>query len=149
MKIFVTGGTGFIGKHFIRTLHNTKHEMLCLVRETSNVEELKKMGVEFIRGDVTDKNSFQEGMSSCDWVVNLANLFEFWVPNRKSYIEVNVKGTRNVMEAAIATGISKIVHVSTVAVFGNAEWPVAENSELGSMCFSEYARTKREGDLVV
>ncbi|KPJ61575.1 MAG: hypothetical protein AMJ46_00240 [Latescibacteria bacterium DG_63] len=149
MKIFVTGGTGFIGKHLVRRLSQTEHEIVCLVRETSDIRALQDANVGLVRGDVTDKDSLLKGMAGCDWVVNLANLFEFWVPNRKAYQEVNVEGTRNVMEAAIATGSLKIVHVSTAAVFGNAKWPVTEASEMGPKCFSEYARTKREGDLVV
>ena len=149
MKIFVTGGSGFIGKRFVRRLRDTEHEILCLVRETTDVRALQDAGISLTRGDVTDKDSLLRGMRGCDCVVNLANLFEFWVPDRRAYQEVNVNGTRNVMEAAIATGISKIVHVSTAAVFGNAEWPVTEASEMGPVCLSEYARSKRDGDAVV
>jgi dihydroflavonol-4-reductase len=149
MKVFVTGGTGFIGKNFVHRLGETGHEAMCLVRETSDVRELEKAGVEMIRGDVTNKSSLVKGMDGCDWAVNLANLYEFWMPDRGEYYEVNVTGTRNVMEAAVETGISKIVHVSTAAVFGDAAWPVTESSEMGPMCFSEYARTKREGDIIV
>lgn len=149
MKIFVMGGTGFIGRRFIRRLSQTDHDALCLVRETSDVHELQRAGIGIVRGDVTDRNSLLAGMDGCDWAVNLANLYEFWVPDRRAYHDVNVTGTRNVMEVAIETGISKIVHVSTVAVYGDAGWPVTEASEMGPRCFSEYARTKREGDLVV
>lgn len=149
MKIFVTGGTGFIGRQFIRRLRWTDHEALCLVRDTSDVRELEQAGIRMVRGDVTDKSSVMAGMDRCDWAVNLANLFEFWVPDRHAYHDVNVTGTRNVMEAAIETGISKIVHVSTMAVYGDAQWPVTETSEMGPRCFSEYARTKRAGDLVL
>jgi dihydroflavonol-4-reductase len=149
MRIFVTGGTGFIGRQFMRRLGGTGHETRCLVRATSDVRELQQAGIGMIQGDVTDKSSLLVGMDGCDWVVNLANLFEFWVPDRRAYHDVNVKGTKNVMEAAIEKGISKIVHVSTMAVYGDAEWPVTETSEMGSRCFSEYARKKREGDLAV
>jgi len=149
MKTFITGGTGFIGKRFVQRVSKADHEIFCLVRETSDVRMLQEAGVRLVRGDVTDKKSLLNGMRNCDWVVNLANLFEFWVPNRQAYHEVNVNGTRNVMESAMATGASKIVHVSTAAVFGNAKWPVTEASEMGPVCFSEYAQTKREGDLVV
>ncbi len=149
MKIFVTGGSGFIGKRFVRRLRDTEHEILCLVRETTDVRALQDAGISLTRGDVTDKDSLLRGMRGCDCVVNLANLFEFWVPDRRAYQEVNVNGTRNVMEAAIATGIQNSVHVSTAAVFGNAEWPVTEASEMGPVCLSEYARSKRDGDAVV
>jgi dihydroflavonol-4-reductase len=149
MKVFVTGGTGFIGRHLVRRLAAADHEVVCLVRERSDVTPLRQAGVAWVGGDVTDRSSLTDGMAGCDWAVNLANLFEFWVPRRRAYFEVNVEGTRNVMEAALEAGIAKIVHVSTAAVFGDAEWPVTEESEPGPRCFSEYARSKREGDLAV
>ncbi|MCK4813817.1 MAG: NAD-dependent epimerase/dehydratase family protein, partial [Candidatus Marinimicrobia bacterium] len=123
MKIFVTGGTGFIGTHLIRRLKETQYELYCLARVTSQVEKLEEAGAIVIRGDVTDKQSLLSRMRGCEWVVNLANFYEFWTPKRRIYHDVNINGTRNVMEAAIETGISKIVHVSTTAVYGNAEWP--------------------------
>jgi dihydroflavonol-4-reductase len=149
MKAFVTGATGFIGRHFVRELRKSGHEVLCLVRPTSDVRTLQGADVDLVPGDVADKDSLLSGMNGCHYVVNLANLYEFWVPNPRSYQEVNVIGTRNVMEAALEIGIPKIVHVSTVAAFGNANWPVNEASEPGPHCFSEYARSKRRGDAVV
>jgi dihydroflavonol-4-reductase len=149
MKTFVTGGTGFIGTHVVRKLREKGHELHCLVRKTSDVTALQEMGASLIRGDVTDKESVLSGVSGCEWVVNLANLFEFWVRDRRAYHAVNVEGTRNVMEAARSAGVSKVIHVSTLAVYGNASWPVTEDSELGPECFSEYACTKRAGELLV
>jgi len=62
MRIFVTGGTGFIGSYVIKHLVQVNHEPVCLVRPTSNTSELKKMGVELATGDVTSKDSLCEGM---------------------------------------------------------------------------------------
>jgi len=148
MKIFISGATGFIGSSLVKRLAQTKHEMICLARESSDVQFLIEAGVTVFIGDVTDKASLLQGMEGCDWVVNLANFYEFWTPDRRLYHDVNVDGTRNVMEAALAKKVSKVLHVSTAAVFGNAGWPVTEASEMGARCFGEYARTKREGDLI-
>ncbi len=148
MKIFITGATGFIGSRLVKRLAQTKHEMICLARESSDVQFLIEAGVTVFIGDVTDKASLLQGMEGCDWVVNLANFYEFWTPDRRLYHDVNVEGTRNVMEAALAKKVSKVLHVSTAAIFGNAVWPVTEASEMGARCFGEYARTKREGDLI-
>ncbi len=148
MKIFITGATGFIGSSLVKRLAQTKHEMICLARESSDVQFLIEAGVTVFIGDVTDKASLLQGMEGCDWLVNLANFYEFWTPDRRLYHDVNVNGTRNVMEAALAKKVSKVLHVSTAAVFGNAGWPVTEASELGARCFGEYAKTKREGDLI-
>jgi dihydroflavonol-4-reductase len=148
MKIFVTGGTGFIGTHLIRRLLDTDHELVCLARKTSNTEFLKDSGVEIFIGDVTDKSSLQKGMEGCEWLIHLASSFVFWVPNNKVYHEVNVTGTRNAMECALENGLSKVVYVSTAAVYGNADKPTTEETPVGTVRASKYVRTKYEGDLI-
>jgi dihydroflavonol-4-reductase len=149
MKIFITGATGFIGTHLVKRLVQTKHELYCLVRKTSNISELDKPGVTLITGDVTDKHSLLKGMKGCDWVVNLANIYSFWEPDNQVYKKVNVEGTRNVMESALETGISKVLHVSTVGIYGKPkDSPFTEESQVGPVRFSQYCQTKYEGDLV-
>jgi dihydroflavonol-4-reductase len=148
MKIFVTGGTGFIGTHLVKCLSETEHELVCLARETSDVSTLKELGVTIALGDVTDKESLLRGMQGCDWVANLANLFLFWVPDEQVYTDVNIEGTRNVMESVLETGISKVVHVSSGAVWGKASWPISEETPMGAPRASQYARSKYEGDRI-
>jgi dihydroflavonol-4-reductase len=149
MKIFITGGTGFIGKHLVKRLAQSEHKLVCLVRESSDTAGLKEQGAAVVRGDVTDKNSVVQGMKDCQWVINLANIYSFWEPRKQVFTEVNIEGTRNVMEAALETGVSKVVHVSTAGVYGKpAECPFCENDPVGPVRFSEYFRTKYEGDLI-
>jgi dihydroflavonol-4-reductase len=151
MRIFVTGGTGFIGTHLVRCLVETKHKLVCLARESSDVSTLRELGVTIAPGDVTDKGSLVRGMQRCDWVAHLANLFLFWVPDKPVYTDVNVEGTRNVMEAALEAGVSKVVHVSSAAVWGRtdmADWPISEETPVGAQRASQYARTKYEGDRI-
>jgi len=149
MKVFVTGGTGFIGGRVVRLLAETGHQAHCLVRATSDTRALRDLGARLVQGDVADRECLLDGMRGCDVVVHLANLYEFWVRDRRAYREVNVDGTRHVMEAVLEAGVPKVVHVSTMAVFGNASWPVTESSEMGPVCFGAYACSKREGDAVV
>jgi dihydroflavonol-4-reductase len=149
MRIFVTGGTGFIGTHLVKCLAETEHELVCLTRKSSDASALKQLGVTVAVGDVTDKGSLLRGMQGCDWVANLANLFVFWVPDKQIYQDVNVEGTRNVMEAALEVGISKVVHISTVAVWGQVGAVISEDTPMGMQRASEYARTKYAGDLIV
>lgn len=147
MKIFITGATGFIGTHLVRRLASAGHQMRCLARRTSRTETVREVGAAAVPGDVTHKDSVLAGMSGCDAAVNLANFFEFWAPDPRIYRDVNILGTRNVVESAIAAGVSKVIHVSTVAIYGNATWPITEVSEVGARCPSKYAQTKRAGDL--
>jgi dihydroflavonol-4-reductase len=149
MKTFITGATGFIGTHLVKRLAQTEHELCCLVRKTSDVRGLKELGVAIITGDVTDKDCLLEGMRGCDWVVNLANIYTFWEPDKQIYTDVNVGGTRNVMECALETGVPKVVHISTCGIYGKPEdCPFTEESPVGPVRFSEYFRTKYEGDLI-
>lgn len=148
MKIFVTGGTGFIGGYMVRCLSESKHKLVCLARKTSDTRVLKEVGAEVVIGDLLDKASLVRGMRGCDWVVDLASNFVFWVPDKSVYEQVNIQGLRNIMESVLETGVSKIVHVSTEAIYGDATWPINENSALGKHCASQYAQTKREGDQI-
>lgn len=149
MRVFVTGATGFIGSHTAERLARAGHELICLVRSTSDTGRLKQLSATLTLGDITDRGSLLEGMRGCDWVVNVAAAYSFWLPRKRTYAEVNVGGARNVMECALETGVSKVVHVSTVAIYGKpAERPFNEDSEPGPVRFSEYARTKYEGDLI-
>ncbi|MBN1497540.1 MAG: NAD-dependent epimerase/dehydratase family protein [Spirochaetes bacterium] len=149
MKAFITGGTGFIGRHLARRMAQTEHEMICLARKTSDTAELRELGANIVIGDVTDRASIMDGMRGCDWVFNLANVYSFWEPDRDIYRRVNVEGTRNVMECALESGVSKVVHVSTIAVWGKTEEsPFNEDTPPAPTRNTEYALTKFAGDQI-
>ena len=148
MKIFITGATGFIGTQLVRRLAGTGHELHCLVRRTSDVRELRGLGAVEVIGDVTDERSLLRGMTGCQWVINLAGVYSYWEPNKRIYADVNINGTRNVMKCALEAGVSKVAHVSTATVYGKpTECPFNEESPVSPVRFSEYARTKYEGEL--
>jgi dihydroflavonol-4-reductase len=149
MKVFITGGTGFIGSYFVKRMAQTDHELHCLCRKTSDVSCLEEAGAEKCVGDVTDKDSLLEGMKGCDWVVNMANIYSFWEPDMNVFTDVNVEGTRNVMESALQTGASKVVHLSTVVVYdGPHECSSLEKNEYMKNLKTEYARTKYLADSI-
>lgn len=149
MRTLITGATGFVGRHVVTRLAQAGHELRCLVRTTSDVGMLRQQGVALATGDVTDRESIRSGIRGCDWVVNLANVYSFWEPNTRTYEEINVRGTQNVMECALEAGAAKVVHVSSVVVYGKPEEsPFSEQSLVGTRRFSRYAETKYEGDLI-
>jgi len=150
MRVFVTGGTGFVGKPTVRRLVEGGHEVRCLVRKTSRTDALEELGCELAYGDVTDKASVLDGMKGCEWAVHLANVYSFWEPDKRVYRRVNVEGTRNVAEAALEEGVSKVAHVSSFVVWGKpAQIPFDEETPVGPERFTAYAESKYEGDLVV
>lgn len=149
MKIFITGGTGFIGKYTTELLSKTNHQLKLFVRKSSNSSFLNKLNVATVEGDLNDRQSLLTGMEGCDSVINIAGHYTFWEPDKNIYSKINIEGTRNVMECALESGIKKVVHISTAGVFGKpAESPFTEESKFGPFQYSEYFRTKYEGDRI-
>jgi dihydroflavonol-4-reductase len=149
VKILVIGGTGFIGSHVLERLAETGHRVRCLVRMTSDTRLAERAGAELVPGDVTDRESVRRATEGCDAVINLANIFEFWLRKMSDFRAVNVEGTRNVMEAALEAGVQKVVYVSTLCVYGDtSDRIITERSVPGRKRHSAYARTKYEGDLL-
>lgn len=149
MKIFITGATGFIGAHLVSRLAAMDHQPLCFVRKSSNITELEKLGIDFVRGDIREKVSLRDAMTGCNWVINLAGVSSFWEKSNQIYADINITGTRNVMECALDTGITKVVHLSSMTVYGRPSVsPFNEDSTIGPARFSMSARTRYEGDRV-
>ena len=149
MKIFVTGGTGFIGRYTTELLSKTNHQVKLFVRKSSNTSSFKYSNTTFVEGDLKNKESLLKGMQGCDSVINIAGHYTFWEPDKRIYSDVNIEGVRNVLECAIETDINKIVHVSTAGIYGKpAEEPFTEESTVGPVQYSEYFRTKYEGDKI-
>ena len=149
MKIFITGGTGFIGRHTTELLSKTNHQLKLLTRNSSNTSYLNYPNTTQVNGNLNNKDSLLRGMENCDSIINIAGHYTFWEPDKKIYSDVNICGTRNVMECALEAGIKKVVHISTAGVFGKPdEQPFNEESVQGVIKFSEYFRTKFEGDRI-
>ena len=149
MKVFVTGATGFIGSHLVPRLLRDGHALRCLVRRPGAGRPLEEPGAATVTGDVTDRESIGRAMSGCDCVIHLANVYSFWEADRHTYAKVNVEGTRHVMECALAAAIPRVVHISSAVIYGRpTDLPFTEESPVGPVRFSEYARTKYEGDRV-
>ena len=149
MRVFVTGGTGFIGRHLLPRLAAAGHECRCLARPQSRTDAVGAGGVEWVRGDIGDPESLARAAAGCDAAVHLANLYSFWERDRTALRRANVEGTGNVLRACLEAGVSKAVHVSSVVVFGRQERrPFAEDAPKGVGLCSEYARTKYEGDRI-
>ncbi len=149
MIIFLTGATGFIGSHVAKGLAGEGHRLVCLVRKTSYIKELEKLGAELIWGDVRDRKKLISGMSGCEALVHMAGISTFWEPDRRVYTDVNVTGTRNVMECAIESRIPKIIHMSSLYTYGKpSRIPFNEESTIGPERFSHFAKTMYEGERI-
>lgn len=149
VRVFLTGGTGFIGGEVARLLRERGDHVRALARTPSRATALADLGCELVEGDLSDEARLREALHGCDAVVHAAAVYEVGVPEsrREQVVDANVRGTERVLGAALAAGVSRAVYVSTVAVFGNTLGEVADEDYLrpqGLGCTSLYEQTKVE-----
>lgn len=121
MRIFVTGGTGFVGSHTVAELVRSGHEVRLLARSPDRIAKaMAPHGVEvhdYAIGDVTDPQSLEAGMKGCDAVLHAASIYSLDVRAAKQLREVNIDGTKTVLRLAEELGLDPIVYVSSFAAF--------------------------------
>jgi dihydroflavonol-4-reductase len=118
MKCFVTGGSGFIGSNLIHELVARGHQVKALLRPGSDDRALRGANVERVIGDTSDKPLLEKAMRGCDRSFHVAASYHLWLRDYAPMYAANVEGTRNVIEAAVAAGCSRIVYTSTVGCIG-------------------------------
>jgi nucleoside-diphosphate-sugar epimerase len=116
MKFFVTGATGFIGGRIVRQLRTAGHEVIALVRSLEKARSLSDIGVGLAQGDITDKESMRDPLRGVDGVFHCAAWYKIGADERWTAHNVNVNGTRNVLELVRDLSIRKAVYTSTLAV---------------------------------
>ena len=148
MKIFLTGGTGFIGGHVARKLRERDDEVRALARSPAKGAALAQLGSQLISGDLSDTTAISTGLRDADAAIHCAAVYEVGIPKseHKAMYEANVVGTENVLRAALEAGTPKVVYVSTVGAFGNTRGQVVDESyeHPGSGFTSYYEQTKFE-----
>lgn len=117
MRVFVTGGTGFIGTNLVRLLVQEGYAVRSLVRPTSRLDNLQGLEVELVKGDLNDPDLDQQ-MVGCQVLFHVAAHYSLWQADREALYRHNVLGTRNVLSAARRAGIERTVYTSSVAAIG-------------------------------
>jgi nucleoside-diphosphate-sugar epimerase len=151
VKVFVTGGTGFIGGEVVRQLRARGDEVVCLVRSPEKGQKVSDLGCQIAAGDLGDERAIREGMSGCDAVVHAAAVYEIGIPasQREAMKEANVGGTERVLGAALELKIPKVVYVSTVGIGQTHGKVVDESFEAPDGPFTScYEQTKWEAHQV-
>ncbi len=149
---FVTGGTGFLGRHVVEQLVGTGWRVVALHRSTSDVRHLKEYGVELALGSLLDAQSLRSAIpEACDAVFHVAANTSLWSGGDAQQTLENVDGTRNVAEAALAKGAKRYVQTSSVAAWGPQRTIHFDETTPSRVLESRinYERTKYLGELEV
>ncbi|MTI84032.1 MAG: NAD-dependent epimerase/dehydratase family protein [Firmicutes bacterium] len=157
MKVLITGADGFIGSHLTEQLVRSGYEVRAFVFYNSfnswgwldySTQEIRD-SLEVFPGDIRDPHGVKEALKGCEMVFHLAALisipYSYHSPD--TYIDTNVKGTLNVVQAARELELGKVIHTSTSEVYGTARYvPIDENHPL--QCQSPYSASKVSADQV-
>ena len=150
-RALVTGANGFIGANIVRDLLRRDVDVRALCRAGSDRSSLEGLPIEVFEGDIRDPRSLDRGMAGCSLVFHAAALYSFWVRPRRLIYDVNVGGTRNVLDAAVRAGVDKVVYTSSVAAVGHRpdgrpadETVVARRDDV----IGDYKKSKLEAESV-
>ena len=148
MRALVTGGTGFTGSHLVRRLLERGNQVTALDNQPGlATDELTAGGAEIVLGSVTDRKLVERAVEGHDVVFHLAAAFRQISVPKRVYWNVNVEGTRYVLEAAQKSGARKVVYCSTQGVHGHVKHPPGdEDSPIAPEDYYQY--TKFQGELV-
>lgn len=157
MNVLVTGADGFIGSHLTEALVRAGHKVRAFVFYNSfnswgwldQCGEDVRGKFEVFPGDIRDPNGVRTAMKGCDAVLHLAALIAipYSYHSPETYIETNIKGTLNVVQAAQDLGVAKVVHTSTSEVYGTARFvPITEDHPLQGQ--SPYSASKIGADQI-
>ena len=129
MKAFVTGGSGFIGRHVVQKLVARGDTVHALARSEESAASLRQLGATVFMGDITDSASLRPAMEGCDMVFHIAAWYKLGSPDWMRAEAINVGGTRRVLRLAHELGIPKIVVDTDPNHYYKADDPVRVNNE--------------------
>jgi dihydroflavonol-4-reductase len=118
MRALVTGGTGFVGAAVARALLQAGWEVRTLVRKGSDRRNLRQLSLEIVEGDLADNTSLARAVAGCEALFHVAADYRLGARDPTELYRTNVEGTRNILNAARAAGVARVVYTSSVATMG-------------------------------
>ncbi len=149
MRVFLTGATGFIGRHVSRELRARGHRVTALVRGPRALRDAEVVANQIVAGDLSDEGALREGVRGADAVVHLAGILTETTSDE--FRRVNVEGTERVLAATAAAGhgVGRFVHVSSIAAAGPSAVGAPLSEDTPPRPISAYGRSKLASEAAV
>jgi dihydroflavonol-4-reductase len=151
MKTLITGSTGFLGSAVLRELLDDCREVKVLVRKGANTANINGLDVEIVYGDLRDSQSLHSALTGCNILYHTAAYYSLWDRDQQIIYDINVEGTRNILQASQEKGLEKIVYTSTVGCIGlnNDNSPATENTFFNKKTLSnDYKKSKYQAEQI-
>lgn len=133
MKIFVSGATGYIGSHLVKALSSSGHEVHAYCRSAEKARNISWEGVKVFIGDLDSIADIKEAMVGCEQVYHLAAFAKVWARDSGEFYQINVEGTKNILDVAKDIAVKRVVFTSTGGIYG---------ASIDSTITEEYVRQK-------
>jgi nucleoside-diphosphate-sugar epimerase len=146
-RYLLTGASGFIGGCLAARLASEGYQLRCLVRASSDISRLRELGVELAVGDLTDAASLTRAVQGCSHVLHCGALVSDWA-TVEEITAINVRGTSDLLQAAVGASVRRFIHVSTTDVYGYPNDRVQESYVASGFC-NWYAQSKLEAEAAV
>lgn len=152
MQAFITGATGFLGTNLVHLLIKEGYQITAIKRETSNVSAFEGMAINWHTADILDADSL---MAACpddvDIIYHIAADTSMWSVKNDQQTKINLEGTSNMINVALAKNAKRFIHTSSIAAFGIHHDAVIteETPQLGDQCFANYYKTKYQSEQLI
>lgn len=150
MNILVTGATGYIGHSLALELARNGNTVHALVRNADKAKSLLPPSIKLFEGDITKLEDVRNAIEGCTRVYHLAAYARLWSSKRKMFFDINVAGTRNVLNAALEQNVQKLVYTSSCGVLGNSlRYALTEKDSRISSFTNDYDLTKHIAECMI
>lgn len=151
MKVFITGATGFLGINLIHLLVKQGVEITAIKRTDAKMAAFDGMAIDWQQADLLDRQSLIDACpANVDVIFHLAGDANMWSKHNTQQTRVNVQGTANIIDVAIAKQAKRLVHTSSVSVYGSHKQVISElTRQSGNLCHVNYYQNKHQAEKLV
>jgi len=152
MRVFITGATGFLGTNLVHLLVKEGVEIIAIKRQNSDVSAFENMSITWHQADILDLDSLMDACpENVDTIFHIAADTSLWVAKNAQQTKINLQGTSNMIEVALAKNAKRFIHTSSIAAYGihHDHTITEETPQIGDKCFANYYKTKHQSEQLI